>query len=92
MIRIAFDQETIFCDTDEFFRPYFIEERVGDALAPVRDWIRIATKSGFSYKDGKQDPGVLSGRPKCIRDMVNSSLKRLRADRIDFRDVDGVAS
>lgn len=44
----------------------------------------IATKFGFSFKDGKQEPGVLNSRPDRIREMVEASLKRLRTDRIDL--------
>ena len=84
LIRTAVDRGVTFFDTAEVYGPYTNEELVGEALAPVRDRVEIATKFGFSYKDGKQEPGVLNSRPERIREMVEASLKRLRTDRIDL--------
>ena len=84
LIRAAFERGVSFFDTAEVYGPFSNEELVGEALAPVRDRVVIATKFGFSYKDGKQEPGVLNSRPERIRDMVEASLKRLRTDRIDL--------
>jgi aryl-alcohol dehydrogenase-like predicted oxidoreductase len=84
LIRSAVDLGVTFFDTAEVYGPYTNEELVGEALAPVRDRVVIATKFGFSYRDGKQQPGVLDSRPERIREMVEASLKRLRTDRIDL--------
>src|SRR3954447_15802486 len=84
LIRAAVDLGVTFFDTAEVYGPFTNEELVGEALAPVRDRVVIATKFGFSYRDGKQEPGVLTSRPERIRDMVEASLKRLRTDRIDL--------
>jgi aryl-alcohol dehydrogenase-like predicted oxidoreductase len=84
LIRAAVDLGVTFFDTAEVYGPFTNEDLVGEALAPVRDKVVIATKFGFSYKDGKQEPGVLNSRPERIREMVEASLKRLRTDRIDL--------
>jgi aryl-alcohol dehydrogenase-like predicted oxidoreductase len=84
VIRAAVDLGVTFFDTAEVYGPFANEELVGEALAAVRDRVVIATKFGFSYKDGKQQPGVLDSRPARIREMVDESLKRLRTDRIDL--------
>lgn len=84
LIRAAVDLGVTFFDTAEVYGPFVNEELVGEALAPVRDRVVVATKFGFSYKDGKQEPGVLNSRPERIRDMVDASLKRLKTDRIDL--------
>lgn len=84
VIRKAVDLGVTFFDTAEVYGPFTNEELVGEALAPVRDRVVIATKFGFSFKDGKQEPGVLNSRPDRIRQMVEASLKRLRTDRIDL--------
>src|SRR3954449_11302100 len=84
LIRAAVDLGATFFDTAEVYGPFTNEELVGEALAPVRDRVVIATKFGFNYKHGKQEPGVLNSRPERVRDMVEASLKRLRTDRIDL--------
>jgi aryl-alcohol dehydrogenase-like predicted oxidoreductase len=84
VIRKAVDLGVTFFDTAEVYGPFTNEELVGEALSPVRDRVVIATKFGFSYKDGKQEPGVLNSRPDRIREMVEASLKRLKTDRIDL--------
>lgn len=82
LIRAAVDAGVTFFDTAEAYGPYTNEELVGEALAPVRDRIVIATKFGFRLEDGKQVG--LDSRPAHIRDVVEASLRRLRTDRIDL--------
>lgn len=84
VIRAAVDRGVTFFDTAEVYGPYTNEELVGEALAPVRDRVVIATKFGFGYRDGKQVPGALDSRPGRIREMVEASLERLKTDRIDL--------
>ncbi|MBT1539294.1 aldo/keto reductase [Ralstonia solanacearum] len=80
LIRAAFEQGVTFFDTAEAYRAAN-EELVGEALAPFRDQVAIATKFGF--KDGDTTRG-LDSRPERIRAVVEQSLKRLRTDRIDL--------
>ena len=82
LIRAAVDRGLSFFDTAEVDGPFGNEEIVGEALAPVRDQVVIATKFGFQYQDGKSN-GVNS-RPEHIRQALEGSLKRLRTDRIDL--------
>jgi aryl-alcohol dehydrogenase-like predicted oxidoreductase len=81
LIREAFDAGVTFFDTAEAYGPFTNEEMVGEALAPIRDKVVIATKFGF--KDGDSKTGVDS-RPERIRAVADASLKRLRTDRIDL--------
>jgi aryl-alcohol dehydrogenase-like predicted oxidoreductase len=71
-----------FFDTAEVYGPYTNEDLVGEALAPVRDRVAIATKFGFNITDGRM-AGVNS-RPAQVRAVADASLKRLRTDRIDL--------
>ncbi len=71
-----------FFDTAEAYGPFSNEEIVGEALAPMRDKVVIATKFGFSYQDGKST-GITS-RPDNIKKAVEGSLKRLQTDVIDL--------
>ena len=80
MIRNAFERGVTFFDTAEAYGA-LNEEMVGEALAPMRDQVVIATKFGF--KDGEVKQGMDS-RPERIREVVEASLKRLRTDRIDL--------
>ncbi len=80
VIRDAQEQGVTFFDTAEVYGPYVNEELVGEALAPVRDKVVIATKFGFKI-DGTNG---LDSRPERIRKVVEESLKRLRTDRIDL--------
>ena len=80
VIREAFDRGVTFFDTAEVYGPYVNEELVGEALAPVRDKVAIATKFGFKI-DGTNG---LDSRPERIRRVVEESLKRLKTDRIDL--------
>jgi aryl-alcohol dehydrogenase-like predicted oxidoreductase len=80
VIRAAHDKGVTFFDTAEVYGPYKNEELVGEALAPFRDKVVIATKFGFDNENG----GTLNSQPKHIRKVVEESLKRLRTDRIDL--------
>ncbi|QJW99260.1 aldo/keto reductase [Frigoriglobus tundricola] len=82
VIRAAVDRGVTFFDTAEVYGPFTNEELVGEALAPVRDRVVIATKFGFKIEGGKQ--AGLDSRPDHIRDVVEASLKRLKTDRIDL--------
>jgi aryl-alcohol dehydrogenase-like predicted oxidoreductase len=79
-IRTAFENGVTFFDTAEVYGPYISEEFVGEALAPFRDKVQIATKFGFAI-DGTI---ALNSRPEHIRKVVEESLKRLRTDHIDL--------
>jgi aryl-alcohol dehydrogenase-like predicted oxidoreductase len=81
LIRDAFESGVNFFDTAEAYGPFTNEELVGEALAPIRDQVVIATKFGF--KDGLVSSGMDS-RPARIREVVEASLRRLRTDRIDL--------
>jgi len=82
IIRDAVDRGVTFFDTAEAYGPYANEELVGEALAPLRDRVVIATKFGFKFEGGKQ--AGLDSRPAHIRDVAEASLKRLKTDRIDL--------
>jgi aryl-alcohol dehydrogenase-like predicted oxidoreductase len=82
IIRAAYDAGVTFFDTAEVYGPYVNEEVVGEALAPVRDQVVIATKFGFRIEDGKQ--AGLDSRPAHIREVADASLRRLQTDRIDL--------
>lgn len=82
LIRHAVDRGVTFFDTAEVYGPYINEEIVGEALAPVRERVQIATKFGFNIVDGKQQG--LNSRPEQIRKVCDESLKRLRTDVIDL--------
>lgn len=83
LIRKAHDLGVTFFDTAEVYGPYTNEELVGQALEPIRNEVKIATKFGISMNmdDFKQ---VLDSRPETIRRSVEGSLKRLRTDHIDL--------
>ena len=82
LIRGAYERGVTFFDTAEIYGPYANEELVGEALAPFRKDVKIATKFGFSIVDGKQ-AGVDS-RPEHIKQVAEESLKRLKTDVIDL--------
>ena len=82
LIRAAVDEGVTFFDTAQVYGPFTNEELVGEALAPVRDQVVIATKFGFSF-DGTSSTG-LDSRPDTIRTSVEDSLRRLRVDAIDL--------
>jgi aryl-alcohol dehydrogenase-like predicted oxidoreductase len=82
IIRAAVDRGVTFFDTAEAYGPFANEELVGDALAPVRDQVVIATKFGFKFENGRQ--AGLDSRPAHIRQVAEASLRRLKTDRIDL--------
>ncbi|HUI69918.1 MAG TPA: aldo/keto reductase [Spirochaetia bacterium] len=81
LLREAFESGVTFFDTAEAYGPFTNEETVGEALAPVRDKVVIATKFGF--QDGDSTKGMDS-RPQRIRQVAEASLRRLKTDRIDL--------
>jgi len=80
VIRSAHERGVTFFDTAEVYGPYTNEDLVGEALAPIRDQVKIATKFGFKI-DGTIGR---DSRPEHIKKVVEESLKRLRTDRIDL--------
>ena len=82
LIRQAYELGVTFFDTAECYGPYTNEELVGEALAPIRDKVKIATKFGIRINENGQQ--ILNSRPEQIRASVEGSLKRLRTDRIDL--------
>src|SRR5436190_549085 len=82
VIRAAVDGGITFFDTAEAYGPYVNEELVGEALAPVRDQVVIATKFGFKFEDGKQ--AGLDSSPTHIKAVAEASLRRLKTNRIDL--------
>ena len=82
VLRGAVDRGVTFFDTAEVYGPYVNEELVGEALAPVRDQVVIATKFGFHIENGASVG--LDSRPEQIRAVATASLKRLRLERIDL--------
>lgn len=81
LIRSAFEKGVTFFDTAEMYGPYTNEEIVGEAIAPFRDKVVIATKFGIKIQDGKQ---VQDSRPAHIRKSIEGSLKRLGIEAIDL--------
>jgi len=79
LIRAAVEKGVTFFDTAEVYGPYTNEDLVGEALAPFREKVVIATKFGFDL-----EAGGLNSRPEHIKKVVEGSLKRLRTDRIDL--------
>ena len=82
LIRSAVDQGVTFFDTAEVYGPFMSEEYVGEALAPMRDKVVIASKFGFDFQDGKR--GARNSQPAHIRQAIEGSLKRLKTDHIDL--------
>ena len=83
LIRTAVERGVTFFDTAEAYGPFKNEELLGEALAPLRNQVVIATKFGFKFgPDGKQIGQ--DSRPEHIREVAEASLKRLRTDRIDL--------
>jgi len=79
VIRAAHEKGVTFFDTAEVYGPFTSEDLVGEALAPLRDKVVIASKFGFDL-----EAGGLNSRPEHIKKVVEASLKRLRTDRIDL--------
>ena len=82
LIRGAVERGVTFFDTAEVYGPFTNEELVGEALAPVRERVAIATKFGFKFDAGKQSG--LDSRPRHIKEVAEASLKRLKVDVIDL--------
>jgi aryl-alcohol dehydrogenase-like predicted oxidoreductase len=83
LIRAAVDRGVTFFDTAQVYGPFTNEELVGEALAPVRDQVVIATKFGFAFGPNGEHRGVNS-RPEHIKQMAEGSLKRLRVEALDL--------
>lgn len=83
VIRAAYEGGVTFFDTAEAYGPYKNEEVVGEALAPFRDKVVIATKFGFAFDENGAIKG-LNSRPEHIREVAEASLKRLNTDVIDL--------
>src|SRR6266566_376007 len=81
LLHAAFERGVTFFDTAEVYGPFVNEELVGEALAPFRDQVVIATKFGF--KSGLVESG-LDSRPAHIKEVAEAALKRLRTDHIDL--------
>jgi aryl-alcohol dehydrogenase-like predicted oxidoreductase len=86
LLAAAVDRGITFFDTAEVYGPFTNEELVGEALAPFRDRVAIATKFGFDLGGGDNRPGAagLNSRPDHIREAVEGSLKRLKVEVIDL--------
>jgi aryl-alcohol dehydrogenase-like predicted oxidoreductase len=86
LIRSAVERGVTFFDTAEVYGPFTNEELVGEALAPVRQQVVIATKFGFDLSGSDHRPGAagLNSRPEHIKQAVEGSLKRLQVDVIDL--------
>ena len=82
LIRAAVERGVTFFDTAEVYGPFTNEELVGEALAPFRNQVKIATKFGFKIVDSKQ--AGLDSRPEHIKEFADASLKRLRTQVIDL--------
>jgi len=84
LIRRAADLGITFFDTAEVYGPFTNEDIVGEALEPIRDQVKIATKFGFAFAENGVEPGGLCSRPDSVRRAVENSLRRLRTDHIDL--------
>ena len=85
LLRVAIERGVTFFDTAEAYGPFTNEELVGEALAPLRDQVVIATKFGFKLNpDGSPGWSGVDSRPEHIREVVEASLKRLRVEQIDL--------
>src|SRR5246500_4556355 len=85
LIRAAVERGVSFFDTAEVYGPFVNEELVGEALAPMREQVVIATKFGFQIDSDKDPhPVGLNSRPEYIKESVEGSLKRLKVDTIDL--------
>ena len=84
LIRKAVELGVTFFDTAEVYGPFTNEELVGEALAPFRHKVVIATKFGFDISPGKPGPHPVNSRPEHIKEAVAGSLKRLKTDSIDL--------
>jgi aryl-alcohol dehydrogenase-like predicted oxidoreductase len=84
LIRAAVERGVTFFDTAEVYGPFTNEELVGEALAPFRNQVVIATKFGFKLDPNTGKQAGLDSRPAHIKEVAEASLKRLKTDRIDL--------
>ena len=84
LLRAAVERGVTFFDTAEVYGPFTNEELLGEALAPLREQVVIATKFGFKLEAGQQGLAALDSRPEHIKEVVEASLKRLKTDYIDL--------
>lgn len=84
LIRAAVERGVTFFDTAEVYGPFTNEELVGEALAPVRDEVVIATKFGFELDPATGQQRGLNSQPEHIRQVAEASLKRLKTETIDL--------
>ena len=84
LVRAAVDLGVTFFDTAEAYGPFANEELVGEALAPVRDQVVIATKFGFDIAPDGTRRGGTNSRPEHIREVADASLRRLKSNAIDL--------
>ncbi len=84
VIRTAYERGVNFFDTAEVYGPFLSEEIVGEALAPIRDHVIIATKFGFEIDPVTRERHGLNSRPEYIKRVAEGSLKRLKIDTIDL--------
>ncbi len=84
LIRAAVERGVTFFDTAEVYGPFTNEELVGEALAPVREQVVIATKFGFDLDPNTGEQRGLNSRPEHIRQVAEASLRRLKTDVIDL--------
>jgi aryl-alcohol dehydrogenase-like predicted oxidoreductase len=84
LLRTAVERGITLFDTAEVYGPFINEELVGEALAPVRDRVVIATKFGFKIDPGAKRHAGLDSRPEHVKQVAEASLQRLKTDRIDL--------
>ena len=84
LIRAAVERGVTFFDTAEIYGPYTNEELVGEALAPFREQVVIATKFGFKIDPNTGKQAGLDSRPQHIKEVAEASLKRLKTNVIDL--------
>jgi aryl-alcohol dehydrogenase-like predicted oxidoreductase len=84
VIRAAVERGVTFFDTAEVYGPFTNEELVGEALAPFREKVAIATKFGFKFDPDTKKQAGLDSRPEHIKEVAEASLKRLKTDVIDL--------
>jgi aryl-alcohol dehydrogenase-like predicted oxidoreductase len=84
LIRAAFERGVTFFDTAEVYGPFTNEELVGEAVAPFRGQVVVATKFGFDIDTNTGQQRGLNSRPEHIKQVAAASLKRLKTDVIDL--------
>lgn len=84
LLRAAYERGVTFFDTAQTYGPFLSEEQVGEALAPFRDKVIIATKFGYEIDPDSRKPIGLNSRPEYIKRATEGSLRRLRTDVIDL--------